>query len=582
MTRLILVGNPNVGKSVLFTRLTGIHATVSNYAGTTVTFKKGRCVLDQEELEVLDTPGAYSLDSPNEAERVTAELLGPDDLIINVLDATNLERNLLLTMQLLERGQPLVVALNMIDDARHKGVDIDVAELQRILRVPVIPTVALSGDGVADLVRAVQGVRSQAATGVDFPRIRPHDFAEKWSDLGNIIRRVQSLHHRHHTFLETLEDLSVHPWLGLGFAVLLLICTFAVIRFLGEGLIEGVLDPLFQHGFLPVVQRLYDALGGHPLLRHLLIGELVNGAIDFELSMGMLTTGLYVEFGVVLPYLLVFYLVLSLLEDIGYLPRLGVVMDTFMHHLGLHGFSVIPVLLGFGCNVPGILATRSLETRTQRFIACTLISIGVPCVSLQAMVFKLVGESGLLYVLAVYAFLAAVVVLLGVLLKLATRDAMPEMILEIPPYRRPSVRMTCHKLFHRARSFLLEATPLILGGILLMNILDYFRVFAVIARAISPIVKGVWGLPEAAILPIVMGFLRKDVAAGMLVPLQLTTPQLMTACVLLSLTFPCVATLAVLFSELGWRDALKSVAIMLVTSVLFGGIAHLFFQHLAG
>lgn len=582
MKRLILIGNPNVGKSALFTRLTGVHTTVSNYPGTTIAFKAGFTRAGTERLEVLDTPGTYSLQYHNEAEKVAAELVAGADLIVSVVDATNLERNLMLTMQLLELGKPLIVVLNMMDDATHKGITIDVPALQEFLRTPVIPTVAVSGDGIRELVAcmAVLTTRLNTPGGPEFPRIQPHSAAEKWADLGRLLPRVQSLEGRRHTFLESLQDLSVHRVYGWIFAAVVLVVMFAVVRVVGESLINWVFDPFFQGVYLPLMERLSHLLEPAPLLRHLLIGVPIDGKIDFIQSLGMLTTGLYVEVAMVLPYLLAFYLALSLLEDIGYLPRLGVVLDAAMHRIGLHGFSVIPVLLGLGCNVPGILATRSLETREQRFVACTLISIGVPCVSLQAMVVKLVGEQGLQYVLLIYLFLALVVLLLGVILKHTMHAFLPELLLEMPPYRQPNVRLTVLKLYHRSKGFLFEATPLILGGILLMNVLDYFRVFDAIARVTGPVVRGLWGLPDSAILPIVMGFLRKDVAAGLLVPLQLSLPQLMTACTLLSLTFPCVATFVVLFSELGWRDTLKTLAIMLVTSVVLGAAAHVIFERL--
>ncbi len=582
MKRLILIGNPNVGKSALFTRLTGVHTTISNYAGTTVAFKAGELAAGGETFSVIDTPGTYSLEADNDAERVAAELAGSGDLIINVLDATNLERNLLLTMQLLERGKPLLVVLNMFDDAQHKGIDIDVARLREYLRVPVIPTCALSGDGIADLVQAVAEARRKQEDGGGFPSIRPHAFQEKWEDLGRILPAVQSLRHRRHTFLERLQDVSVHPVYGLAFAAALMAVLFLLIRFSAEGLINWVMDPMFEHFYRPLIERLDAALAGLPALQHVLIGAPVAGKIEFEQSLGVLTTGVYVELAVVLPYLLVFYFFLSLLEDIGYLPRLGVVLDTFMHRIGLHGFSVIPVLLGFGCNVPGILATRSLETSRQRFIACTLIAIGVPCVSLQAMIFKLVGAISLSHVVIVYAYLGLTILILGHLLKWGVRGPLPELILEIPPYRQPQARQLLLKLYGNAKGFLFEATPLIFGGILLMNLLDGAGFFRVIARVAGPVVRQVWGLPDGAILPIVMGFLRKDVAAGMLVPLNLSAPQLMTACVLLSLTFPCIATFAVLFQELGWKDTAKSVGVMLLTALSFGGLAHLLFQHVAG
>ncbi|NOY81859.1 MAG: ferrous iron transporter B [Kiritimatiellaeota bacterium] len=577
MKRLILIGNPNVGKSAVFWRLTGIHAATSNYPGTTVSFKSGLARIGDEFFEVVDTPGAYSIDATNEAEKVAVELVETGDLFVNVIDATNLERNLLLTMQMLERGLPMVVALNMYDDARHKGIRIDVDQLSRFLRVPVIPTVGISGVGIANLAQAICELRKQVDQGVEFPRIHSHTPEERWGDIGLLTARVQSLEHRHHTFLEWLQDISLQPRTGLLFAAILLYVAFRVIRFVGEGLIGVVFDPFFHGPFLSLANHLSRVLRDDPLLHHLLIGRLVNGEIDFVQSMGMLTTGLYVPVGMVLPYVVAFYFVLAILEDVGYLPRLGVLLDGLMHRVGLHGFGVIPVLLGLGCNVPGIMATRSLETRAQRFIACTLISVGVPCVSLQAMILKVVGDFGLRYVVGVYVFLGVVVLLLGQVLKRLVRGALPELILEIPPYRLPSLKLAGLKLYHRTRGFVTEAVPLVLGGVLLVNILDYFRFFEGAAVLAAPLVTRLWGLPQEAILPIMLGFLRKDIAAGMLIPLHMSLPQLMTACVLLSLSFPCIATFTVLFTELGWRDALKSIGTMVVTAVVFGTVARFLF-----
>jgi ferrous iron transport protein B len=582
MKRLILIGNPNVGKSAVFSRLTGIHAATSNYPGTTVSYKSGRTRLRGVEFEVIDTPGAYSLDYGNEAEKVAVDLLQTGDVVVNVVDATNLERNLMLTMQLLERGLPVIVCLNMWDDAQHKGIIIDVGKLQEYLRIPVIPTVGITGRGIDQLAEEIAAFAERVDKGDEFTRIPAHTTAEKWMDIGEITMRVQNLEHRHHTVLEYLEDISAHPVSGIFFAILILGSSFFAIRWVGEGIISRVTDPVFSRLLLPLLERLSDRLGDWPFLHHVLIGQMVNGDIDFVQSMGVLTTGLYVPVAMVLPYIVAFYLVLSLLEDIGYLPRLGVLMDALLHRIGLHGFSVIPILLGLGCNVPGILATRSLETKRQRFIACTLISVGVPCVSLQAMIFKLVGGYGVKWVLLLYAFLFFVVIVLGKILRHMVRGFLPELILEIPPYRLPSLRVTAHKLYYRCRGFLEEAIPLILVGILIVNVLDFLQLFNAVAGITAPVVSYLWGLPQDAILPLVMGILRKDIAAGLLVPLNLSLAQTLTACALLSLTFPCIATFAVLFTELGWRDACKSIAIMLASSLVFGAVGRVIFGLLAG
>ena len=581
MRTLILIGNPNVGKSAIFWRLTGIHATTSNYPGTTVAYKSGFARIHDEEYEVIDTPGSYSLEATNQAEQVTLDLIDKGDLFVNVVDATNLERNLLLTMQLLEQGLPVVVALNMSDEAAHTGIQIDVDALQQYLRVSVIPTVGISGVGVKELSVAVRDCVQRIESSEEFPSIRKHESAERWADIGALVGRVQNLQHRHHTFLERLQDLSLSPGTGLIIAVVLLFAAFRVVRFLGEGLIAVLFDPFFEALVRPLLTAVSNAIGGMPFLHQVVIGRLIDGEIDFMQSMGLLTTGLYVPLGAVLPYVLSFYLVLSLLEDVGYLPRLGVLLDGLMHKLGLHGFSVIPLLLGLGCNVPAILATRCLESKSQRFIACTLISIGVPCVSLQAMLFKLLGPFGFRCILAVYLFLAGVILVLGCILRRVVTGILPELILEIPPYRAPSFRLTLHKLYYRCRGFVLEAIPIILVGILVVSVLDGLGAFDALAALTAPAVTRVWGLPKEAVLPIVMGFFRKDIAAGMLLPLQLSPGQLMTAGVLLSLTFPCIASFVVMFSELGWKATLKSVGLMLVAALVFGGLANILFGAVA-
>jgi len=578
MKRLILVGNPNVGKSAVFWRLTGIHATTSNYPGTTVSYKAGTGRLCDRSFEVIDTPGAYSLSPTNDAERVTADLVETGDVLINVVDATNLERNLQLTLELLDRGLPVVVALNMYDDARHKGIRIDVEGLAKRLHAPVVPTIAISGFGIAELARAVCSLAAQVESNEFERRPRSRSPEERWAEIGRIVHEVQSLEHRHHTLLEWLQDISLHPRLGFLFAAVVLYASFRLIRFIGEGLIGHVFDPFFENVWLPGLMRISEMVRGSPLVHHLLVGRLIDGEVDFVQSMGLLSTGVYVPIAMVLPYVISFYFVLSLMEDIGYLPRLGVLMDGLMHKVGLHGFAVIPVLLGLGCNVPGILATRTLESKTQRFIACTLICVGVPCVSLQAMILKIVGDFGLRFVLCVYAFMFLTVVALGMILRFTARGALPELIIEIPPYRHPSLRLTLLKLYYRCRGFIVEAVPLVLVGILIVSLFDYIGLFEWVGRFTAPVVCRLWNLPREAVVPIIMGLLRKDVAASLLIPLNLTAAQTMTACVLLSLTFPCIATFIIVFTELGWRDGMKTLGVMLLTAIIGGGIAAAVFR----
>jgi ferrous iron transport protein B len=422
--RILLVGNPNVGKSVLFTRLTGVHAISSNYPGTTVGFSEGRLAFGNSCFHLIDVPGAYTLDPTNEAEEVARRIVDEGaEAVIVVLDSTALERNLYLALQVLERGLPVVVALNMVDEARHKGIAVDAAALAEALGVPVVPTVAVTGQGINELVRALEERTRRAAPEAHSPaQTTPpatlRSAEERWLVIGNVIQQVQRVTHRHHTWRDKLEDASVDRiWGGL-IALAVILGSYSAIRFLGEGLIDHLLDPLANRLLLPLLGQLSAALGGEGLLHHILIGRLVDGAIDFEQSFGMLTTGLYVEFVMVLPYVTAFYTVLSFLEDFGYLPRLAVFFDALLHRLGLHGFAIIPTLLGLGCNVPGILATRVLESPRERFIAATLISVAVPCAGLQAMAVGVLGDLGGQYVLIPYAVLAVSWVILGRILHL--------------------------------------------------------------------------------------------------------------------------------------------------------------------
>jgi len=473
--------------------------------------------LGDKRVEVIDVPGTYTLEPTTEAEEVALRMLDSGDIVINVVNATNLERNLYLTLQLLERKIPVVVALNMWDDTKHRGIHIDVDKLRQLLGVPIIPTVATTGQGIKELVESILQATS--------PDIPPHGREERWAAIGNITDQVQHITHRHHTRLERIADASAKPLGGAALAIGVLAGSFLAVRAIGEGLINYVLDPLFNRLWAPVILRLSGSLGEGSLPHHILIGKVTGGEVNFIESFGLLTTGLYVPFAMVLPYIIPFYLVLGLLEDTGYLPRLAVLMDTIMHRLGLHGYAIIPTMLGLGCNVPAILATRILESKRERFIAATLISIAIPCAASQAMIFGLVGARGGQYVAIVYGTLFAVWLTLGAILNRAVKGFSPELLIEIPPYRLPPWRTVLLKLWIRHRGFLREAIPIILGAVAVINILYAFGIFDAVVNFTAPVVTNILGLPKEAVTAIAIGFLRKDVALGMLAPLALSTKQ---------------------------------------------------------
>ena len=566
MKKILLMGNPNVGKSVVFNRLTGANVIASNYSGTTVEFTKGSMRIEAERAELIDVPGTYTLEPTCKAEEIAVEMLKTGDVIINVVESTNLERSLNLTLQLLKRKVPVVVALNFWDETKHRGISIDYKKLEEILGIPCVPICAVTGEGVNRLVERIKDARSS-----DYE----YEEKERWHEIGNIVEEVQRVTHRHHTFLERLGDASVKPITGLPIAVIVLFLAFKVIRFIGEGLIGYVGEPIFENLWAPLMLKLSGLLGSEGSLHDLIIGKLINGEIDFGQSFGLLTTGLFVPLAAVLPYVFAFYLVLSFLEDFGYIPRVAVMVDTLMHRLGLHGFAIVPMMLGLGCNVPGALSTRILETRREKFIAATIMAIAVPCAALQAMVVGLVGKEGLAGLGIVYGTLFMVWVLLGVLLNRVLKGESPEIFIEIPPYRIPYLRGLSKKIWIRIKWFLKEAVPFVLLGVLLVNILYTLKIIQFVGNITAPVVTRILGLPKEAIGALIIGFLRKDVAVGMLVPLGLTAKQLIIASVVLAMYFPCVATFMTLAKELGHVDLLKSAGIMIVSSLIVGGVLNL-------
>jgi len=567
--KILLMGNPNVGKSVVFNRVTGANVIASNYPGTTVEFTKGSMKLGAERAELIDVPGTYTLEPTCKAEEIAVEMLGghtDGDVVINVVESTNLERSLNLTLQLLKHKVPVVVALNFWDETKHKGISIDDKKLEQILGVPCVPICAVTGEGVKRLVERIKDAKLSAYE---------YEDKERWHEVGNIVDKVQNITHHHHTWLERLGDASVRPLTGIPMAVVVMFLAFKVIRFIGEGLIGYVGEPLFEKLWAPVMMKLSAVMGSGGFLHDLVIGQLIDGEIDFGQSFGLLTTGLFVPIGAVLPYVFAFYVVLSFLEDLGFIPRLAVMVDTLMHRLGLHGFAIVPMLLGLGCNVPGALATRILETRRERFISATLLSIAVPCAALQAMIVGLVGEHGIGYLAIIYGTLLAVWVVLGVIFNKTVKGESPEIFLEIPPYRIPYMRSLAKKIWIRIKWFLKEAIPFVLLGVLIVNLLYTFGIIQFVGKITAPVVTRVLGLPQDAVGALIVGFLRKDVAVGMLIPLGLTIKQLVIASVVLAMYFPCVATFTTLVKELGVVDMLKSATIMIISSLIVGGLLNL-------
>ena len=562
--KIVLMGNPNVGKSVVFSRLTGANVISSNYPGTTVDYSKGKMRLEGKTIEIIDAPGTYSLEPSNKAENVASEMLNDADIIINVVDSTNLERNLYLTLELLERNIPVIISLNLWDEAKHLGIKIDEKKLEKILGIPVVPTVALTGEGIKELVSNIKKAKSPK-------KIKPTSKEARWIEIGHIIKKIEKVEHRHHTVRDRIEDLTIKPITGIPIAIGIIFISFWIVRFIGENLIKYVLDPIFNNYYLPLIEKLSQQIGPG-FIHTLLIGE-YGIEIKFIESLGILTTGLYVPIAVVLPYIIAFYFMLSILEDTGYLPRLATLVDNVFHKLGMHGYGIVPMFLGLGCNVPGALATRTLETRKQRFISATLLAISVPCMAQLAMIFGILGRYGIYYIGIVFLTLGILYILLGLIMNKFIKGLSPEIFLEIPPYRLPSFKVILKKTWMRVRWFLKEAIPFLFLGVAFINILYAIGFLQWLGNALAPIMNYLFGLPGESSTALVIGFLRKDIAVGMLYTIEGMGPiRLTIAATMLTIYFPCVATFAVLIKELGVKDMIKSAIIMIFTAVAVGFI----------
>lgn len=560
--KIILMGNPNVGKSVVFSRLTGIEVISSNYPGTTVEYTMGKTTIGGERAEVIDPPGVYSLEPSCRAEEVTREIFEEGaDVVVDVVDATNLERNLNLTLQILERGLPTVVVLNLWDVATRTGIYIDVEALEQELGVPVLTAVAVSGQGIRELVRAIPEARAP-------PPMRFESGDQRWARVGEIVERSQRVVHKHPTILERLEEATIKPLFGIPFGLLVLYLSFTGVIRLGEFLIDSVLDPAFAVYGSFVTNLVGQHTSG--ILRDILIGT----SPEIETSFGLLTTGLYVPLGMVMPFVIPFYIVLGVLEDVGYLPRISVLVDALMHRVGLHGAAIVPCILGLGCNVPGVMATRVLESPKQRYLAATLMAVSVPCAAQNAMIWGLLGPFGLRYIAVVYGTLLLVFITAGFILSRIIGGESPEIFLEIPPYRVPDGRALFKKTWMRSKYFLKEAVPYVLLGVFLMNILFITGIVDAVGSLAQPIVSGLFGLPKDAAATMIVGFLRKDVAVGMLAPLGMTAGQLVIASVVLAMYFPCVATFVVFMKELGLKNTARSALIMLFSATMVGTLLH--------
>jgi ferrous iron transport protein B len=563
----LLAGNPNVGKSLIFSRLTGIGIISSNFPGTTVGLNYGKTQFGPTSYDIIDIPGLYRLEEEwlikGKKRNLFKEL--DYDFVVNVADASHLERNLYFLLEIMQLGKPIILLLNKFDEAERKGIHIDVKKLSKLLGVPVIPTIAPTGEGLKELAQSAQKISAgkYAARHLEVPA-SPE---EKWHLIGSIIEQVQKVEHKHPSFWETLQGWATRPATGLPIALIVLVLSFLLVRIIGEFFI-GLLDPLYENYYFPFMQRLF-AFCQDNAIGHILIGD------GGEKYFGVLTDGLHIALVDVMPYVFAFYTILGFLGELGYLPRIAVLLDRLLHKIGLHGYGALPIMLGFGCKVPAVMGVRVLETRRERIIALALILVLAPCISQTAMVISILSPYGVKYMLLVFAVLLANGIIIGTLLNRLMKGETPELFMEIPSWQVPQLKPLSRKIWIRMREYLFDALPLILGGVLIVDLMELTGLTAWLTRVLRAPVEMLLGLPADATPVLLLGFLRKDISIALLEPFNLGPQALVVACVFMTMYFPCVATFFVMLRESGWKDTLRVVSLTLAMACLSAYILRL-------
>ena len=556
----LLAGNPNVGKSLIFSRLTGIGIISSNFPGTTVGLNYGTTQFKGDSYDIIDIPGLYRLEEEWLIEGKKRNLFKEldYDFIVCVADAPHLERNLFFTLEILQLQKPLILMLNKFDEAQRKGINIDVKKLSKLLGIPVIPTVATTGEGLKELEReALKLANGSTQT----PSVAiPPTAEEKWQTIGRIIHAVQEVKHKHPSFWEHLQGWATAPATGLPLAFITLLVSFFLVRLVGESFIN-FLDPLYENYYFPFLEKLFAPIKDN-MLGLLLLGD------GGENYFGVLTDGLHIALVDVMPYVLAFYTLLGFLGELGYLPRLAVLLDRMLHKIGLHGYGSLPIMLGFGCKVPAVMGIRVLETRRERVIALALILVLAPCISQTAMIISILSPYGIKYMLMVFGALVVNGVVIGTLLNRLMKGETPELFMEIPSWQVPQLKPLARKIWIRMKEYFADALPLILVGILFVDVMQLSGVTAWLTKILRAPVEWALGLPPDATPLLLLGFLRKDVSIALLEPFNLTPQALVVACVFMSMYMPCIATFFVMLRESGWKDTLRVVLLTLVFSTL--------------
>ncbi len=630
--KIAIVGNPNVGKSVIFGLLTGRYATVSNYPGTTVTLTTGSCKAGGEDLKVIDTPGVNTLIPMSEDEVVTRDILLNDEikLVIQVADSKNLNRGLQISIQLAEMGVPYVLVLNMWDEAGNRGLNINAKKLAGVIGTTVIPAVGVEKKGIREIRESLSDER-YSKLDITYGRII-EDSLKKLEVLlpdSRISRRSIAL-------MLLAGDASLKPWLSKhvspsNISKIEIICRDVQNRFhepLGyvinqtrlkkaEKISEGVVSRS-QKGGTTITTTLgrwaMHPLWGIPILllvlllmyefvgvfgAQVLVGILEEGLFGVYINpymtliadrlipdvffrdllvgeYGIITMALTYSIAIILPVVGTFFIAFGLLEDSGYLPRLAVMVHKIFKLMGLHGKAVLPMVLGLGCDTMATLTARIMETRKERVIVTLLLALGVPCSAQLGVILGMLGGVSPYATLIWASVVILVLFIVGFLSSKILKGEGSDFVFDIPPIRVPVLSNIVFKTFSRINWYLKEAVPLFIVGTLILFTLDKIGGLAVIERAANPVVAGFLGLPDKATEAFLIGFLRRDYGAAGLFALaqdgRLDPNQIVVSLVTITLFVPCVANLLVMIKECGLKTALAIVAFIFPFAFLVGGV----------
>ncbi|PRX19715.1 ferrous iron transport protein B [Orenia metallireducens] len=591
--KIVLAGNPNVGKSIFFNSFTGIYVDVSNYPGTTLDISSGK----YKDDVVIDTPGVYGVSSFNDEEIVARDVIASADVVVNIVDAVHLERDLFLTQQIIDMGIPVLVALNMMDEAQKSGLEINVDTLSQKLGVPVIPTTAIRGDGLSEVKEAVwtakvgnsslkledelEDVKFKGASRSESLLILEGDphVAEKYSTepleyretiyrdrrerVNEIVDKVVTETNEGTSLRTTIGRLMLRPITGIP---MLLLALYALYQFVGVFIAQTIVgiteETIFINTYEPFIRGvIHNIVEPGSLTSQLLVGEF-----------GLLTMAITYTFGLLLPLVVGFYFFLAILEDSGYLPRIAALVDRMLTSLGLNGRAVIPMLLGFGCVTMATITTRLLGSKRERIIAVFLLGLAIPCSAQLGVIAGLIAPLGAKFFIVYVAAIFAVYVLAGTFLNKILPGESTDLLIDLPPLRLPRLSNVMQKTFIKSKSFIKEAGPIFAVGAVAITLMQDFGILEAIQNAVAPITVGWLELPKETATAFIMGIVRRDFGAAGLTDLAMTPAQTTVALITITLFVPCIAAMLIMIKERSWKESIYIWFGSWITAFVTGGI----------